>query len=147
MPCIVLTLFFSFSACASGHFAGGEHKIGPFTTFSAIIGPNGSGKSNLMDAISFVLGVRTQQLRSAELKQLIHRKEGETVEEQKRTYVHLKNCFVEEESTRVAELGETSSRERNRYSCDATFRRPIQQSRLHFCSATAPHACSLAVST
>lgn len=31
----------------------------PFTT---IIGPNGSGKSNVMDAISFVLGVRTAQV-------------------------------------------------------------------------------------
>ena len=33
--------------------------IGPFKQFTSIIGPNGSGKSNLMDAISFVLGVQS----------------------------------------------------------------------------------------
>lgn len=37
----------------------GFQEIGPFRHFTAVIGPNGSGKSNLMDAISFVLGVRT----------------------------------------------------------------------------------------
>ena len=37
--------------------------IGPFKQFTSIIGPNGSGKSNLMDAISFVLGVQSAQLR------------------------------------------------------------------------------------
>jgi AAA15 family ATPase/GTPase len=41
--------------------------------FSCIIGPNGSGKSNLMDAISFVLGVKSSQLRSTMLKDLIYR--------------------------------------------------------------------------
>lgn len=38
-----------------------------------IIGPNGAGKSNLMDAISFVLGVRSAQLRSTQLKDLVYR--------------------------------------------------------------------------
>lgn len=38
-----------------------------------MIGPNGSGKSNLFDAISFVLGVRSAQLRSTQLKDLIYR--------------------------------------------------------------------------
>lgn len=38
-----------------------------------MIGPNGSGKSNLMDAISFVLGVKSSQLRSNQLKELIYR--------------------------------------------------------------------------
>jgi structural maintenance of chromosome 1 len=38
-----------------------------------IIGPNGSGKSNLMDAISFVLGVKSAQLRSTQLKDLVYR--------------------------------------------------------------------------
>lgn len=46
--------------------------VGPFKDFTAIIGPNGSGKSNLMDAISFVLGVRTGQLRGSQLKDLIY---------------------------------------------------------------------------
>ncbi|CAH0479920.1 unnamed protein product [Peronospora belbahrii] len=52
---------------------GGHHVIGPFHRFTAIIGPNGSGKSNLMDAISFVLGVHSRQLRSNQLRDLIHR--------------------------------------------------------------------------
>ena len=38
-----------------------------------MIGSNGSGKSNLFDAISFVLGVRSAQLRSAQLRDLIYR--------------------------------------------------------------------------
>jgi recombinational DNA repair ATPase RecF len=42
----------------------GLHSIGPFYNFTAVIGPNGSGKSNLMDAISFVCGVRTSHLRA-----------------------------------------------------------------------------------
>lgn len=64
----------------------GSVTIGPFYPFTAVIGPNGSGKegkrksihsllipalriaislgkSNLMDAISFVLGVKSNQLR------------------------------------------------------------------------------------
>ncbi|KAL2653551.1 hypothetical protein R1flu_021679 [Riccia fluitans] len=50
----------------------GHQMIGPFKNFTAIIGPNGAGKSNLMDAISFVLGVRSMQLRGAQLKDLIY---------------------------------------------------------------------------
>lgn len=41
--------------------------------FTSIIGPNGAGKSNMMDAISFVLGVQSAQLRSHDLKDLIYR--------------------------------------------------------------------------
>jgi structural maintenance of chromosome 1 len=41
--------------------------------FTSIIGPNGSGKSNSMDAISFVLGVKSAHLRSTHLKDLIYR--------------------------------------------------------------------------
>lgn len=51
----------------------GTQIIGPFKSFSAVIGPNGSGKSNLMDAISFVLGVKSAQLRSSNLKDVIFR--------------------------------------------------------------------------
>ncbi len=50
----------------------GRQVIGPFSNFTAVIGPNGSGKSNLMDAISFVLGVRTQHLRGS-LKELLYK--------------------------------------------------------------------------
>lgn len=49
----------------------GRQFIGPFKPFTAVIGPNGSGKSNLMDAISFVLGVKTTQLRGS-LKELLY---------------------------------------------------------------------------
>lgn len=51
----------------------GHHVIGPFTHFTSIIGPNGAGKSNLMDAISFVLGIKSAQLRSSQLKDLVYR--------------------------------------------------------------------------
>jgi structural maintenance of chromosome 1 len=54
----------------------GHQQIGPFKNFTAIIGPNGSGKSNLMDAISFVLGVRTAQLRGS-LKELLYSSSAE----------------------------------------------------------------------
>lgn len=43
--------------------------LGPLTRK---VGPNGSGKSNLMDAISFVLGVRSVHLRASELRDLIY---------------------------------------------------------------------------
>lgn len=41
--------------------------------FTSIIGPNGSGKSNAMDAISFVLGIKSSHLRSAHLRELVYR--------------------------------------------------------------------------
>ncbi|CCK71147.1 cohesin subunit SMC1 KNAG_0G00910 [Huiozyma naganishii CBS 8797] len=43
------------------------------SNFTSIIGPNGSGKSNMMDAISFVLGVRSSYLRSSAVADLIYR--------------------------------------------------------------------------
>ncbi|OQS04148.1 structural maintenance of chromosomes protein [Thraustotheca clavata] len=52
---------------------GGKQTIGPFYRFTAVIGPNGAGKSNLMDAISFVLGVNSRHLRSNQLKDLLHK--------------------------------------------------------------------------
>ncbi|KAG8734029.1 Structural maintenance of chromosomes protein 1 [Ceratobasidium sp. 423] len=51
----------------------GHQLIGPFKNFTSVIGPNGAGKSNLMDAISFVLGVKSAQLRSSQLKDLVYR--------------------------------------------------------------------------
>ena len=47
----------------------GKHEI-EFKSFTSIIGPNGSGKSNLLDAISFVLGV-SKGLRSVNVKELV----------------------------------------------------------------------------
>ncbi|KAI0757514.1 condensin complex subunit SMC1 [Daedaleopsis nitida] len=51
----------------------GHQVIGPFRNFTSVIGPNGAGKSNLMDAISFVLGIKSAQLRSSQLKDLVYR--------------------------------------------------------------------------
>ncbi|KDQ52106.1 hypothetical protein JAAARDRAFT_210702 [Jaapia argillacea MUCL 33604] len=51
----------------------GHQNIGPFTSFTSVIGPNGAGKSNLMDAISFVLGVKSRELRSSQLRDLVYR--------------------------------------------------------------------------
>ncbi|KAL8142615.1 hypothetical protein V2J09_015647 [Rumex salicifolius] len=68
----------------------GHQVIGPFFNFTAIIGPNGAGKSNLMDAISFVLGVRTGQLRGAQLKDLIYTFDLREQEQRgRRAYVKL----------------------------------------------------------
>ena len=55
----------------------GLHEIGPFDKFTCIIGPNGSGKSNIMDAISFCLGIRAKHLRGDRLKDLVYRREEE----------------------------------------------------------------------
>ena len=74
----------------------GHQVIGPFRGFTAVIGPNGSGlccawharvsfetpyflnagKSNMMDAISFVLGLQARHLRGNTLKDLVFRVEG-----------------------------------------------------------------------
>jgi len=51
----------------------GSQTIGPFKDFTCVVGPNGSGKSNLMDALSFVLGVNQKDLRSQKLQELIFR--------------------------------------------------------------------------
>jgi len=56
----------------------GKQTIGPFHNFTCIIGPNGAGKSNLMDAISFVVGLRAAFLRSSNLKQLIYNADGQS---------------------------------------------------------------------
>eukprot|EP00913_Durusdinium_trenchii_P020842 g19581.t1 len=55
----------------------GKVKIGPFRKFTCIIGPNGAGKSNLMDAISFVLGVQARQLRGERARDLVYCTEKE----------------------------------------------------------------------
>ncbi|XP_074083392.1 LOW QUALITY PROTEIN: structural maintenance of chromosomes protein 1B [Macrotis lagotis] len=50
----------------------GRQVLGPFRGFTCIIGPNGSGKSNVMDALSFVMGERTGNLRVKSLQELVH---------------------------------------------------------------------------
>ena len=64
---------FSFFFQVNGRFSSGHQTIGPFMNFTSVVGPNGAGKSNLMDAISFVLGVKSAQLRSSQLKDLVYR--------------------------------------------------------------------------
>ncbi|KAF9905566.1 Structural maintenance of chromosomes protein 1 [Lobosporangium transversale] len=63
----------------------GHQTIGPFHDFTCVIGPNGAGKSNLMDAISFVLGVKSSQLRSSQLRELIYRDRAEDQEQSQRS--------------------------------------------------------------
>ena len=58
----------------------GKQTVGPFKGFTAIVGPNGSGKSNVMDAISFALGMRSAQLRGAQLADLVHSLDGQRPE-------------------------------------------------------------------
>src|SRR4051794_25754349 len=90
----------------------GQQTIGPFKNFQSIIGPNGAGKSsspfrkirkhfsiassnsfvgksNLMDAISFVLGVNTRHLRSANLRDLIFRVDAEVPSTKTKCFVEL----------------------------------------------------------
>ncbi len=57
----------------------GKTSVGPFDDFTCVIGPNGAGKSNLMDAISFVLGVQSRHLRSSTLKELLYRKDADAI--------------------------------------------------------------------
>lgn len=83
----------------------GHQIIGPFRNFTAIIGPNGAGKSNLMDAISFVLGVRSMQLRGAHLKDLIYAFDDREREQKGRRafvkLVYLTGCGEELHLTRT----------------------------------------------
>ena len=74
----------------------GEQSIGPFHAFTAVIGPNGSGKSNLMDAISFVLGVRTNQLRGNQLKELLYANSDGNTEEDRPRRGFVKLVYVTE---------------------------------------------------
>jgi len=68
----------------------GQVRVGPFKKFTCIVGPNGAGKSNLMDAVSFVLGVRTRHLRGDRLQDLVHRREDDSIED-----VAQRSCSVE----------------------------------------------------
>jgi structural maintenance of chromosome 1 len=67
----------------------GRQVIGPFHKFTCIIGPNGAGKSNLMDAISFVVGLRAAFLRSTNLKQLIYNADGLSESTRRTAFVEL----------------------------------------------------------
>ncbi|RHY85274.1 hypothetical protein DYB35_009468 [Aphanomyces astaci] len=93
---------------------GGKQEIGPFSRFTAVVGPNGSGKSNLMDAISFVLGVQSRQLRSNQLKDLLHKSGLASTVPEGGAYVSLIYELDDDEKKRLhgKHSGEsTSSRE------------------------------------
>lgn len=52
----------------------GRHEVSlGGSALTAVVGPNGAGKSNLMEAMSFVLGVASRQLRGARLEDLVCR--------------------------------------------------------------------------
>lgn len=72
----------------------GHHVIGPFKRFTGIIGPNGAGwfsfkfhstgffqlfffpyagKSNVLDAVSFVLGIQARHMRGTNLSDLVYK--------------------------------------------------------------------------
>ena len=73
----------------------GLQSIGPFRNFTAVVGPNGAGKSNVMDALSFVLGVRTEQLRG-KLKELLYNEPGRATDRG-----HVKMTVQESDGGRV----------------------------------------------
>ncbi len=75
----------------------GDHHIGPFLNLTAIIGPNGGGKSNLLDAICFVMLIRTPQSREANLRQLIYR----TGKEPPETKAWVEMQFADKEARRT----------------------------------------------
>ena len=66
MPIIQELLISNFKSVA------GQIRIGRFGPFVNILGENGSGKSNLFDAMAFVLGESTQNLRCTFLQQLVN---------------------------------------------------------------------------
>lgn len=78
----------------------GLQQIGPFRDFTAVVGPNGSGKSNLMDAISFVLGVQTDHLRGR-LMELLHKGIDEDGGERRASKGHVKLIFVSADGTTI----------------------------------------------
>ena len=95
----------------------GFQNIGPFKNFTAVVGPNGSGKSNLMDAISFVLGVKTAQLRGS-LKELLYSNSaGQSADDRPRKgFVKLVYASTEGEETHFSRMISPSSS-----TADATF--------------------------
>lgn len=78
---------------------GGSVVVGPFKNFTAVIGTNGSGKSNLMDAISFVLGVRTAQLRGSQLRDLVYRNPDDPADDPDGRKAYVKLVYTTEEGS------------------------------------------------
>mmetsp|Transcript_38602 Transcript_38602/g.122642 ORF Transcript_38602/g.122642 Transcript_38602/m.122642 type:complete len:1223 (-) Transcript_38602:64-3732(-) len=98
----------------------GRQTIGPFKNFTAVIGPNGSGKSNLMDAISFVLGVKSSQLRGSALRDLVYSNDEDAMDVKRRAFVtcvYVTAGGEEMHFTRVISLEGTSSYKFNGRNC------------------------------
>lgn len=89
----------------------GKQIIGPFKKFTSIIGPNGSGKSNLMDAISFVLGVQSAQLRGSTLRDLVYAYDVQDSKEKRNASVSL--VYVLNTNDEEKEEEEDESEERD----------------------------------
>lgn len=88
---------------------GGKVVVGPFKGFNAVIGTNGSGKSNLMDAISFVLGVRTAQLRGNQLRDLVYRNLSDPDDNPKNRKAAVKLFYRKENDGGTVEFSRTVS--------------------------------------
>ena len=89
----------------------GKQIIGPFKKFTSIVGPNGSGKSNLMDAISFVLGVQSAQLRGSTLRDLVYAYDVQDSKEKRNASVSL--VYVLNTNDEEEEEEEDESEERD----------------------------------
>ena len=89
----------------------GKQIVGPFKKFTSIIGPNGSGKSNLMDAISFVLGVQSAQLRGSTLRDLVYAYDVQDSKEKRNASVSL--VYVLNTNDEEEEEEEDESEERD----------------------------------
>ncbi|ORD97735.1 SMC [Hepatospora eriocheir] len=57
---------------------GDKYSIGPFDNFTCIIGPNGSGKSNILDAITFALGIESSSIRVSSARHVISNGKNKT---------------------------------------------------------------------
>ncbi|TID28032.1 hypothetical protein CANINC_002713 [Pichia inconspicua] len=79
--------------------------------FTSIIGPNGAGKSNMMDAISFVLGVRSNQLRSKNIKSLIYRGRIDDSDEEDEDALELELDSEDPDSAYVIAIYEKENKE------------------------------------
>ena len=94
----------------------GRQIIGPFQeNFVSIIGPNGAGKSNLMDALSFVLGIHSGQLRSSHLTDLIYR-QGEAGQDA--SFASVVAVYQRAEGTEVAFQRRISTAGQSEYRID-----------------------------
>ncbi|MES1918378.1 Structural maintenance of chromosomes protein 4 [Bonamia ostreae] len=71
----------------------GSIEIGPFhKRFTSVVGPNGSGKSNIIDALLFVFGRRSSDIRFKRITDLIYKSPEDKSESSCRVTIHF--CSV-----------------------------------------------------